>query len=282
MSTALTEAATGGASDVSSPSPATSSNTASPTGDPSINGQASVNENSSKSSANPTSANPSHKVDNVPDVTITSTQPSGSGQSSSGISSFDSLSASQSASESVSRSASIAAVYASASARLAALATGPAVQNETSESAYNPSVAGWPFNSTVTFTLKSSSPMLNLDRNTQSPFGLDPETGYRTYAQYFPADFTVNFVGVGYTINGVSTLGSTLVGQSAPNPVLNQLYKMPLSEKVMREYWAPGEENLGAMSDLDLRMYQVEAGWNSGANITFRNATIEIPIRTQA
>lgn len=260
--TTSTVTATGGASDVVSPSLAISSNTVSPTGDTGRSGQASANVTVSKSSVNPTSVQSSPTTDNVQDATITSTQPSGSGSSSWKTSTYDSDAASTSAS-------------------IARLVDSPALSNETSDSAYNPSIAGWPFNSTVTFTLDSLSPMLDLDVAT--PFRIDPKTGYRIYESYGGlGQMSLRFVGVGYSINGLSGMGRTS-NDPLEYQVSNKLYKIPRAGRELRQSWTPGDHGLGATSDLDLRSYQVNASFGlGGSNVTFYNATIEVPIKTQA
>lgn len=110
-------------------------------------------------------------------------------------------------------------------------------------------------------------------------FSYDPATGYRTYGGGHYGSAFLRFVGVAYGMNGSAVLNAGAA--SNPNPVNNKLYAMTAMRAELRVEQF-GERNLGEMSDLPLRAYRVDLNHEGDAKISFHNATLEIPIKTQA
>lgn len=93
------------------------------------------------------------------------------------------------------------------------------------------------------------------------------------------------FVGVGYTLHGT---GEWVDGggpsESSPSPAHNILRTIQNGTKAtdnIKNFWAD-DNTLGSVSRLSLAWYNLEVTYGKGAQLTFQNATIQIPLRTQA
>lgn len=88
------------------------------------------------------------------------------------------------------------------------------------------------------------------------------------------------FVGVGYTLNGVSRwINGTGVGEPLS---LNRVRIPTRSYKFVKEWMDDSDHNLGSASNLNLSVYTVEASFSNTTDVTVHNFTVEVPIRTQA
>lgn len=156
-----------------------------------------------------------------------------------------------------------------------------ATSNSTEDAAANqgPPVE---FNSTIKFTVNGTSAMLDLD--TLSPFRYDPDTGARQNpAASRSGSYEAWFVGTGYSLNGkaafrkgyptefFSYIGSTNLGYTSQTR----------TAEFKNASVNPGD-SLGTMSDLSLASYKIEGPFSPAADLTFLNATFDIPITTQA
>lgn len=151
-----------------------------------------------------------------------------------------------------------------------------------SSTANKPSDAGWPFNSTVEITLNSTAPMLDFDAE-GTPFKVEPDTGYRTYADSRSGAAYLRFVGMAYSLNGSAEFrpGSNPDPGLARAPASNKLYNIHRQGKDLRNITV-GNNSLGEMSELNLQAYQVDLTFGAWSTISFHNATIQVPIKTQA
>lgn len=153
-----------------------------------------------------------------------------------------------------------------------------------SSAAANPRDPGWPFNVTAAITLNWTSPMINLDGGNRR-WKIDPVTGYRTYEGPSSGETQMNFVGVGYSINGTAKRTSKISSGHLVSLALQLQRTAPQDDAVRRIDIDDAHSNgttLGALSDLDLRAYRMNFRHDGSVQLEFHNATVQIPIKTQA
>lgn len=141
------------------------------------------------------------------------------------------------------------------------------------------------FNSTVAITLNAMSPMINFE-DPLYLWKLDPDTGYRTYgaAQNLHSDRStvLRFVGVGYGMNGTAGFRDRADRGSNPEaniPAWNLVDAFGFSRKVTLP---ENSTTFGETYNLNLTAYEVQVSHSANVNLAFHNATIHIPVKTQA
>lgn len=152
-----------------------------------------------------------------------------------------------------------------------------------------PKDASKPFNATVNITLDLWSPMSQAYASswiTDNATGLvHSNTSIPPWGREEPA-FRMNFVGVGYTVYGTRRWinGSGLGEPPSGNEVDIPTELGDRSHKYLRRFIDNDGNNqtLGAMSDLPLSVYELKMNFTNTTDVTLFNATIEIPVRTQA
>lgn len=123
--------------------------------------------------------------------------------------------------------------------------------------------------------------MLRLEGN----FKINPVTGIGTRQVRNSGASFVNFVGVGYGMNGtISTPGSFGVPSTNDSDLSGQyLSTISGSNYAIRETTlGVDSENLGYMSNLNLSEYHIHWGYDNGIRIELHNLTFQIPVKTQA
>lgn len=159
----------------------------------------------------------------------------------------------------------------------------------------NPSAPGWPFNATVAFTLNSTSPMIGgMDGARYLKY--EQGTGYRITdtSNRLPGGLWSSFVGTGFGINGTTT--------PSPPPENNTLYQTwndTVAWNIRGRMWMGPrlaleasplyrfnpiriDEKLGEMVELDLRSYEMSINWPRFRGLSFHNATVHVPYKSQA
>lgn len=156
------------------------------------------------------------------------------------------------------------------------------------------------FNTTIQVTLGTLSPMLDFD--TVGPLSYNSSSGTRSGPEP-PGEgrYTLSFIGSGYSLNGRAEqryadpnarpdhLGENCLYNSKYFAYLGQV----LPERVESSYeriltvreTSPPEDTLGAlgaMSDLVPDTYNVRMNFTNGSALVFHNATLDIPVSTQA
>lgn len=145
-----------------------------------------------------------------------------------------------------------------------------------------PNGDGWPFNSTVAITVDARSPMLDFDVGV-TPLEVDAGTGYRTFAGGRNGTAYLHFVGVGYGMNGTAEYrpGTDPKLMSLP-PVGNTLHTFsrlgPTPDVTVGDY----NSSLGEHGNLTLAFYTLELDFVENSKLSFHNATIYLPVKTQA
>lgn len=124
--------------------------------------------------------------------------------------------------------------------------------------------------------------MLDLD-----VFKINPITGYAVRQIRSSGGLVMNFVGLGYGINGTVSAdpGYTYQGMN-----LSQISRVrvstnrPTDPEVGQVLVGVESENLGYMSNLKLPRYRARMGLSGGMGLRYelRNVTIQLPVKTQA
>lgn len=136
--------------------------------------------------------------------------------------------------------------------------------------------------------------MLDLDAG-MAPFKIDEATGYRTYkneALLIGASVSMSFVGVGFSMNGTAVVrpGSdpNFWPPNRTDPAVIELFSIPFEGQQLRltkdgsQLVNAGSKDLGDLSNLNLSSYILNLNFNNETDLTFHNATVQIPLRTQA
>lgn len=115
-------------------------------------------------------------------------------------------------------------------------------------------------------------------------FRIDPNTGYRVYDVGRSGGNPINFVGVGYGLNGTARYipGFNTSESDGPGPAWNLLTTVKELQALQILPLVNSSSNLGEMNNLNLSRYAVQLTHGTGEYIEFHNATFHIPIRTQA
>lgn len=96
----------------------------------------------------------------------------------------------------------------------------------------------------------------------------------------------LSFVGTGYALNGRAankvTRPLSKVGENYLYHSTGSSYLRNLVIGAPFEYYNGTLGSLGSMRGLDMSSYRVEANFTEGTSITFLNATVTIPVVTQA
>lgn len=144
--------------------------------------------------------------------------------------------------------------------------------------------ASEPFNGTVTVTVGPWSGMMNLE----DPLIWQPVNGGESRQTPdigpIPGRLGMSFVGTGYTLNGLCGWDEGAgPDKDFPSPATNKLRTIQtLEEPVLKEFDNNATDSIGSASNLGLTAYNLEVIHAPTAQLTFDNASIEIPVRTQA
>lgn len=125
-----------------------------------------------------------------------------------------------------------------------------------------------------------------LDLDTGSPFRLENSTGEgwrRTPQTLRSGTFIFRFVGIGYSLNGLAqfrpgfpTEDTTELGST------NTYYAFQKQMDATRYLELEPGGSLGSFKDMELTAYETAVPFGTGSDIIFYNATVDIPVLTQA
>lgn len=162
-------------------------------------------------------------------------------------------------------------------------------QNQASFGSLDPD---WPFNSTAAFTLDALSPMFEFsqaDSSSNDPTEIDGQL-YNITLPFVDVYFA--FVGVGFSATGSASVKPLSDPRYWPlnrtDPAVIQLYSIPFEGQQIpltkngSQVVNVGKQNLGDLRDLNLTAYTAVISHNSETDFAFDNATIQIPLKTQA
>lgn len=145
--------------------------------------------------------------------------------------------------------------------------------------------ASQPFNATVNVTIDGWSPMMDLDSG--GYWWLDETTGIWEAPPVTPDQQNTNgmaafFVCTGYVLHGSAKWANeSAATHQDPAPARNLITSTEDGNRAIPDVWVDSPNIMGAAADLNLSLYTVTVLYGLGAELRFKNATIQIPIKAQ-